>query len=108
MFAFMTISSMKEKSRTIFKDCEYGSQHLAVATQIPQSDPKVSSYSLSPPLLVLPLRLQPHSLNTAKTMTSAANSYYELYRGSRYSPATTLATTEALTAVLTQHRHVTH
>lgn len=33
-------------------------------------------------------------------MASAANSYYELYRGSRYSPSTTLVATETLTAVL--------
>ena len=33
-------------------------------------------------------------------MASAANSYYELYRGSRYSPATTLLTTKTLTVML--------
>lgn len=49
---------------------------------------------------LLPPPLQLHSLNKAETMASAANSYYELYRGSRYSLATMVVTTETLTAVL--------
>ena len=47
-----------------------------------------------------PSLLQPYSLNKAETMASAATSYYELYRGSRYSLATALLTTRKLTAVL--------
>lgn len=36
------------------------------------------------------LFLQPHSFNSAEIMaTGAAASYYEIYRGSRYSSATT-------------------